>query len=349
MSALVLSVLILVACGVGGSGVTTGKKIALLVPETTTARYDTKDMPYFEAKLRQLCSDCQVLYSKANQVATQQAQAKTAITEGASVIVLDPVDAAAAAPIVTMAKAANIPVISYEGLVMNAADLNYYVSFDDAAVGALQGTTLLKAIGSKTKPTIVEINGDSGDVKAEVFKQGAHSVLDGKVTFGRESSAAGWLPSNAETEMQLALTALNHPVDGVLAANDDIAGGAITAMTTVGLKPLPPVTGQGADLAAIQRIVTGDQYMTVYEAIRAVAETAAQLAYDLAFGVAVPASSTNGKTVNNGSAAIPSALLSPVVVTRANIESTVVADGFWTAADICTSQYLSACAAAGIS
>ena len=351
-------VLTLMACGGGASGVTAGKKIALLVPGTATARYDTKDKPYFEAKLGQLCSDCQVVYSQANQDAAQQSQAKTAITEGASVIVLDAVDAAAAAPIVTMAKAAHIPVISYDTLILNTADLNYYVSFDDATVGTLQGTTLLKAMGSKTKPTIVEINGDPGDVKAELFKQGAHSVLDGKVNFGKESSTPGWLASNAEAEMQQALTAPNHQVDGVLAANDAIAGGAITAMENAGLKPLPPVTGQAADLAAIQRIVTGDQYMTVYEPILAEAEAAAQLAYDLAFGVAVPASATNGKTVNNGAADIPAVLVSPVAVTRANIESTVVADGFWTAADICTPTAIAspsrvslplACAAAGIS
>jgi D-xylose transport system substrate-binding protein len=355
---LVPLVLILMACGGGASGVTVGKKIALLVPDTTTTRYDAKDRPYFEAKLRQVCSDCQVQYSKANQAAAQQTQAKAAITGGASVIVLDPVDAAAAASIVTMAKAAKVPVISYDTLVMNTVDLSYYVSFDVAAVGALQGTTLLNAIGKKTKPTIVEINGDPSDVKADLFKQGAHSVLDGKVNFGRESSTPGWLPSNAQAEMQLALTALNHQVDGILAANDAIAGGAITAMTSAGLKPLPPVTGEGADLDAIQRIVTGDQYMTVYESTRAEAEAAAQLAYDLAFGVAVPASSTNGKTVNNGTADVPWVLLNPVAVTKANIESTIVADGLWTAADICTStsnaspsrvSLPSACAAAGIS
>ena len=90
---LALSALILIACGTGGSGATTGKKIALLVPETATARYDTKDRPYFEAKLRQVCSDCKVLFSKANQDAAQETQAKAAISQGASVIVLDPVDA----------------------------------------------------------------------------------------------------------------------------------------------------------------------------------------------------------------------------------------------------------------
>lgn len=343
--ALILSGLVLMACG-GGSGVTLGKKIALLLPDTATAN---KIRPYFEDRVKQSCSDCQVLYSTAKTDSEQKTQAATAITTGASVIVLDPVDAAAAAAIVAMAKAANIPVISYDGLIMNTADINYYLSFDTAAVGALQGTSLLAAMGTKTNPTIVEINGDPADPQAELFKQGAHSALDGKVKLGKEYTTPGWTQSNAQAEMTAALTALNRKVDGVLAANDAIAGGAIAAMKSVGVGPWPPVTGQGADLAAIQRIVTGDQYMTVYEPIRGEAEAAAQLAYDLAFGVTVPASMTNGRTVNNGTADIPAVLLTPVVVTKANIESTVVADGFWTAGDICTSQFKSACATAGIS
>jgi len=343
--ALILSGLVLMACG-GGSGVTLGKKIALLLPDTATAN---KIRPYFEDRVKQSCSDCQVLYSTAKADSEQKTQAATAITNGASVIVLDPIDAGAAAAIVTMAKAANIPVISYDGLIMNTADLSYYLSFDTAAVGALQGTSLLAAMGTKTNPTIVEINGDPADPKAELFKQGAHSALDGKVKLGQEYATPGWTQSNAQAEMTAALTALNRKVDGVLAANDALAGGAIAAMKSVGVGPWPPVTGQGADLAAIQRIVTGDQYMTVYEPIRGEAEAAAQLAYDLAFGVTVPASMTNGRTVNNGTADVPAVLLNPVVVTKANIESTVVADGFWTAGDICTAQYTSACATAGVS
>jgi D-xylose transport system substrate-binding protein len=346
---LALSLLILMACGAGGSGVTVGKKIVLLLPETPT-RFDTKDKPYFEAKLSQLCRDCQVLYSHSTQDAAQQAQAKTAITGGASVIVLDPINSAASAAIVAEAKAAHIPVISYDGLILNTADLNYYVSFDDGAVGTLQGAALVTALGTKTHPTVVEINGDSADKKAELFKAGAHKVLDGKVHFAKEYSTPGWMQSNAQAEMQQALVALGRTqVDGVLAANDSIADGAIAAMRSHVLKPLPPVTGQGADLAAIQRIVSGDQYMTVYDPIKVEAETAAQLAYDLAFGVAVPFSMTNGKTVNNGTADIPSVLMTPEVVTKANIESTVVADGFWAARDICTAQFIAACAAAGIS
>jgi D-xylose transport system substrate-binding protein len=346
----VLAGLVLMACGSTTPGTTAGKKIALLLPEATTARYDSKDRPYFEAKLKSLCSTCTVLYSNAKQDApTQQTQAEAAITNGASVIVLDPVDGAAAAAIVTKAKAANIPVISYDRLILNTADLNYYLSFDNAKVGALQGTALLTALGSKTNPTIVQINGDPADNNAKLFKMGAHSVLDGHVKYGKEYDTPGWKPSNAQTEMQGALTALNKKVDGVLAANDGTAGGAIAAMKAAGLNPLPPITGQDAELAAIQRIIVGEQTMTVYKAIKAEAEAAAQLAYDLALGVAVPADMTNGATVNNGKADIKSVLLVPVAVNKANVETTIVKDGFWTATDICTSAYASACATAGIS
>jgi D-xylose transport system substrate-binding protein len=342
--------IVAMACGGNSPSAPATKKIALLLPEATTARYDSKDMPFFKAKLAALCPTCELIYSNAKQDApTQQTQAEAAITNGASVIVLDPVDGAAAAAIVTKAKAKNIPVISYDRLILGTADLNYYLSFDNAAVGALQGNALLAALAGKTNPTIVQINGDPADNNAKLFKQGAHSVLDGKVKYGKEYDTPGWKPDNAQTEMQGALTALGNKVDGVLAANDGTAGGAIAAMKTAGLKPLPPITGQDAELAAIQRILAGEQTMTVYKAIKAEAEAAATLAYDLAYGIAVPSSMTNGATVDNGKAAIKSVLLTPVAVNKANVQSTVVADGFWTKADICTAAYAAACTAAGIS
>src|ERR1700716_2755920 len=287
----------LMACGgTTGGGTTAGKKIALLLPEAQTARYNTREKPFFEAKLKALCSNCTLIYSNAKQDApTQQTQAEAAITNGANVIVLDPVDGAAAAAIVTKAKAANIPVISYDRLILNTADLNYYLSFDNAAVGALQGNALLTALGSKVQPTIVQINGDPGDNNAKLFKQGAHSVLDGKVKYGKEYDTPGWKPENAQTEMQGALTALSNKVDGVLAANDGTAGGAIAAMKTAGVTPLPPITGQDAELAAIQRILAGEQYMTVYKAIKAEAEAAADLANTLLSGGSPPGSLANGK------------------------------------------------------
>jgi len=343
--------MVLMACGgSSGGGATAGKKIALLLPESKTARYESKDRPLFAAKLAALCSNCTLIYSNANQDApTQQTQAEAAITNGANVIVLDPVDGAAAAAIVAKAKAANIPVVSYDRLILNTPDLNYYLSFDNAAVGALQGNALLTALNGKANASVVMINGDPADNNASLFKAGAHSVLDGKVTIAKEYDTPSWSPDTAQTEMAGALTALHNKVDGVLAANDGTGGGAIAAMKSAGVTPLPPVTGQDAELAAIQRILIGEQYMTVYKAIKAEAEAAAQLAYDLAFGVAVPSSMTNGKTVNNKAKDIPSVLLTPVAVTKSTIQSTVVADGFWTKADICTATYAAACTAAGIS
>ncbi|TMD00623.1 MAG: sugar ABC transporter substrate-binding protein, partial [Chloroflexi bacterium] len=318
---LVLVGFVVMACGGSGNGGTTSaKKIALLLPESKTARYESKDRPFFTAKLKSLGFDTNnLIYSNANQDApTQQTQAEAALTNGASVLVLDPVDGAAAAAIVAKAKAKNVPVISYDRLILGTADLNYYLSFDNAAVGALQGTALLTALNGKANAKVVMINGDPADNNAKLFKQGAHSILDGKVTIAKEYDTPSWSPDKAQTEMQGAITAVGKNIDGVLAANDGTAGGAIAAMKSAGISPLPPITGQDAELAAIQRILAGEQYMTVYKALKAEAEAAATLAYDLATGAAVPSSMTNGKTTNNGAADIKSVLLTPVAVTKAN-------------------------------
>ena len=346
----VIGTMILAACGSssstgGASGAS--KKIALLLPETKTARYESKDKPLFEADVAKLCG-AQVLYSNANQDAPTQAnQADAALTNGANVLVLDAVDGAAAASIATKAKAQKVPVVSYDRLILNAP-VDYYISFDNAGVGKLQGTALLTALGSKTNPTVVEINGDPTDNNATLFKQGAHSVLDGKTNIAKEYDTPQWSPDNAQKEMTQALTALNNKVDGVLAANDGTAGGAIAAMKAAGVNPLPPITGQDAELAAIQRIVAGTQTMTVYKAIVPEAEKAAELACDLATGVSVPSDMTGGKTVNNKNIDVPSILLTPVAVTKDNVKDTVVKDAFWTKADICTADFAAACTAAGL-
>src|SRR6266567_7682074 len=269
---LVLVGFVVMACGGSNNGGTAAaKKIALLLPESKTARYESKDRPYFVAKLKSLGfdTDANLIYSNANQDApTQQTQAEAALTNGASVLVLDPVDGAAAAAIVAKAKAKNVPVISYVRLILGTADLNYYLSFDNAAVGALQGTALLTALNGKANAKIVMINGAPTDNNAKLFKQGAHSVLDGKVTIAKEYDTPDWSPDQAQSEMTQALTALNNKVDGVLAANDGTGGGTIAAMKAAGVKPLPPVTRQDAELAAIQRILAGEQYMTIYKALK---------------------------------------------------------------------------------
>ncbi|NTU65940.1 MAG: sugar ABC transporter substrate-binding protein, partial [Chloroflexi bacterium] len=207
-------------------------RIALLLPETKTARYETQDLPNFKNRLRELGFDEQYLiYNNANQdAATQQQQAEAALTNGANVLVLDPVDSDAAAKIADLAKSKNVPVIAYDRLIKGSDGVTYYISFDNEEVGRLQGAALVTALAGKVHPTIVMINGSPTDNNAILFKRGAHSVLDGKVNIAKEYDTPDWSPDKAQREMEQALTTLNNRVDGVYAANDGTAGGAIAAM-----------------------------------------------------------------------------------------------------------------------
>ena len=333
----------------GGGGDGGGGSIALLLPESKTARYESQDRPNFEKKVKELCSDCPIIYSNADQdAAKQQQQAEAAITKGAKVLVLDPVDAASAGAIVNRAKQSQIPVISYDRLITDA-DIDYYISFDNEKVGQLQGDSLVKKLQDDgAKGDIIMINGAPTDNNAKLFKQGAHSVIDSSdYKVAKEYDTPDWSPDKAQQEMEQAITAVGKDgFVGVYAANDGTAGGAIAAMKGNGVDPKKiPTTGQDAELAAIQRILIGEQYMTVYKAIKPEAEQAATLAVALAKGEEPPEA---GDTVNNGTKDVPSILLEPVAVTKDNINDTIVADGFWSADEICTGKYASACKAAGI-
>jgi D-xylose transport system substrate-binding protein len=194
------------------------------------------------------------------------------------------------------------------------------------------------------------INGAPTDNNAKLFKQGALSVFQSSgVTIGKQFDTPDWSPDKAQTEMQQAITALgNNGFQGVYAANDGTAGGAIAAMTSAGIQPSTrPTTGQDAELAAVQRILAGQQFMTVYKAVKLEAPAAATIAVALSKGQKPPTPPING-TTNNGQKNVPSTILTPVAVTKANINSTIVKDQFWTAAQICTSAFASACKAAGI-
>jgi D-xylose transport system substrate-binding protein len=329
-----------------------GTKIALLLPESKTARYESQDRPNFERKLKEICPSCSIIYSNADQdAAKQQQQAEAAITNGAKVLVLDPVDSASAAGIVTRAKQSKIPVISYDRLI-TGAPVDYYISFDNVMVGKLQGQALVdKLKASGKKGSIVMINGSPTDNNATLFKQGAHSVIDGSgFKVAKEYDTPDWSPDKAQQEMEQAITAVGkNGFVGVYAANDGNAGGAIAAMKGNGVDPKThPSTGQDAELAGVQRIVSGEQYMTVYKAIKPEAEAAAQLAFDLAQGKQPTGGVVNGKT-DNGQGQIPSVLLKPVAVAKADIQNTIIKDGFWKASEICTAQYAAACKSAGIS
>ncbi|MFG1924036.1 sugar ABC transporter substrate-binding protein [Cryptosporangium sp. NPDC048952] len=356
VAAAVLLALSAAACESSDEGSDSGSssdsaKIALLLPESQTTRYEQFDKPLFEAKVKSLCSGCTVVYNNANQQTdTQQQQAEAALNDGAKVLVLDPVDGAAASSIVNTAKAKKVPVISYDRLI-TGADVDYYISFDNEKVGALQATSLvdkLKADG-KTSGNVVMINGSPTDNNAKLFNKGAKSVLSTsgfKLEPTTDYFTPEWKPENAQTFMDGQISKLGKTgFVGVYAANDGTAGGAIAAMKAAGVTPLPPVTGQDAELAAIQRIINGDQYMTVYKAIKPEAEKAAEMAVALAQGKDVSGADSK---VNNGTKDVPSVLLAPVAVTKENIKTTVVADNFYTVAQICTADYAAACKAAGL-
>lgn len=333
----------LAACGAneaqeGGDG--GGATIALLLPESKTTRYEAFDRPLFEAKVAELCSDCTVDYYNADQDEQKQdEQVDSAIGKGADVVVLDPVNGDGATGMVQAVQESGAPVIAYDRFIEGA---DYYMSFDNVTVGEKQAQALVDAVGGQGD--ILMLNGAPSDPNAAQFKEGAHNVIDDSgLNVLAEYDNPDWSPDNAQqwTSDQLAKY---KPADiaGVYAANDGQAGGVISAFTGAGVAPksVPPVTGQDAELAGIQRIVAGEQEMTVYKPIKIEAETAAEVAVDLATGEDVEAPDEYE--------GVASYIFDPIVVTQDNIMDTVVADGFYSVADICTGAYAKACAAAGI-
>ena len=186
-------------------------QIALLLPESATARYESQDRPIFEETVAANCPECEVLYNNANQdAAQQQSQAEAALTQGADVLVLDPVDGEAASVIVEQANEAGVPVISYDRLILNAP-VDYYISFDNEQVGVLQAESLLGRMeeDGNADGTIVMINGSPTDNNATLFKAGAHSVFDESgLTIGAEYDTPDWSPDQAQQEMEQAITSL---------------------------------------------------------------------------------------------------------------------------------------------
>jgi D-xylose transport system substrate-binding protein len=355
-TALVLAAGSLTACssnsgsGTTSSGTNAAVKIGLLLPDDVTARYAAADKPYFEAAVKKLDSKATVLYANAaGSASTQQQQAQSMLAQGVKVLVLDAFDGEAAQSIVTEAKAKKVPVIDYDRLV-DGGQSNYYISFDNEKVGELQGTAFvnqLKAEGVPAGSGILMIDGSPTDNNATLFAKGAHTEIDPSgYKILAEYKTPGWLPANAQSWAASQFTKFGSQIKGIYAANDGTAGGVIAAAKAkkVDLSKLA-LTGQDASLAGIQSILAGDQFMTIYKAIKPEAEKAASLAVDLANGKKPTAPTTVAGASGPG---VPSFLLTPVAVTKANIESTVVADGFDTAAQICTGIYAALCTANGI-
>ncbi|MQY36053.1 D-xylose-binding periplasmic protein [Streptomyces sp. RB17] len=326
--------------------------VGLLLPEKANTRYDKFDYPIIKNKVSELTGkQGKVEYLNADADANRQAsQMQKMIDEKVDIIMLDAVDSHSIAAEVTKAKDAGIPVIAYDRLAEGPIDA--YISFDNELVGEVQGRTLLEALGSSADSSakIVMVNGSPTDPNAKQFKQGALSELQGHVTIAETYDTTDWKPELAETEMAKAIGAIGkNNIAGVYAANDGMAGGVIKALKAAGVTNLPPVTGQDAELDAVQRILAGEQYMSVYKAYPDEAEAAAQMAVARVQGKDIQFDAlTQDKVDSPTTKGIPSKLIQPVALTKSTIKSTVVADGIYTVGDICTAKFKAACAAIGL-
>ncbi|MBA2944747.1 sugar ABC transporter substrate-binding protein [Streptomyces himalayensis] len=343
----------LAACG-GGDGGSADRaedalKIGLLLPDATTARWEKDDRPLLEKKIRELCAECMVEHANGKgDVATQQQQVDSMIIRGVDVMVLAAVDAKALQPAVRKADEANVRVVAYDRLA--EGPISGYVSFDGEEVGRLQGEGLLDALGDKADGSrIVMMNGDPTDPNAAAFKKGALSVLEDRVRIAKMYDNPGWRSEHAHTNMSGAISTLGADnIDGVYSANDGLAAGVISALKANKINPLPPVTGQDAELGGVQRIVTGEQYMSVYKPFEPQAAAGAEMAVALARGENLDGIAEH-TTVNSPTAqAVPAVLLTPVSLTVDNIKETVVKDGLYTIDQICTPKFRSACDKAGL-
>ncbi|WP_166661718.1 sugar ABC transporter substrate-binding protein [Streptomyces sp. BK208] len=323
-------------------------KVGLLLPENQTARYEKFDKPMIEKKVKELTNNKgEVVYANAKQDASlQNQQVDTMVTNKVDVLIIDAVDYKAIAGSVKKAKDAGIKVVAFDRLAEGPIDA--YTSFDNVTVGKTQGEALLQALGDKAKDAqIVMMNGSSTDPNAAQFKEGAHSALDGKVKVGREYDTKEWKPENANANMEGAISALGKgKIQGVYSANDGMAGGIITALKAAGIANVP-VTGQDAELAGVQRIVTGEQYMSVFKSYPKEAETAAEMAVALAKGESLD-SIANDKVDSATAKGVPAVIVPVVSLTKDNIKETVIKDGFYTIDEICTAKYKAACDKIGL-
>ncbi len=314
--------------------------IAVLLPDSaSSSRWESDDRPAFEAAFEELGlspDDYQIQNAEGDAVAQQQ-QAEQAITNGASVIVMTNLDSGSGAAIHQMARDAGVAVIDYDRLTLDST-ADYYVSFDNEAVGRLQGETLVQCVEDQgiENPAVAVLNGSPTDNNATLFKNGYDGVINplfdsGDWTEVDDQSVPEWDNQQALQIFEQMYTAAGGEIDAVLAANDGLGNAVVQVLLTNDAAGIP-VTGQDAPVAGLQNIVQGYQCMTVYKAIPQEATAAAELAVALRNG---EEAETNA-SVDSGAGEVPSVLLEPTAVTADNIMDTVVADGFRTVEEICT-------------
>jgi D-xylose transport system substrate-binding protein len=342
------------ACGDSSTPGTTTKtpKIGVILPDSaSSARWETADRKYLEAAFKAAGVQYDIQNAQNDKTAFQTI-ADQMITGGATVLMIVNLDSGTGKAVIDKAKAQGVGVVDYDRLTLNGG-ASYYVSFDNEAVGKLQGEGLVKCLtdAGVAKPVVAELNGSPTDNNATLFKNGYDSVLkpkydSGAYVKGPDESVPEWNNTTAGTIFEQMMTKQSNKIDGVLAANDGLGNAAIAVLKRNGLNGKVPVTGQDATVQGLQNILAGDQCMTVYKAIKAEADAASALAISLAKGETV----NTGQTVKDPESGkdVPAKLLKPISITKANVKA-VVDDGFVTKAELCTAAYAAACTAAGIS
>jgi D-xylose transport system substrate-binding protein len=334
----------------------TSGKVGVILPDTTSStRYVQYDKPLLTKALTDagITPDVQNAQGDKNKFASI---AQGMIGEGVKVLIIDSIDAASGAGVEKAADQAGVKVIDYDRVNLSGT-APYYVSFDNEDVGKLQAQTMMACLDKQgvTDPKIIMMNGGTDvDNNAVLFAKGAHEVLDplvsaGKATIEQEATVKGWLVANAAPAFSQALTASGGQVDGVLAANDDIANAVIGVLKTNGLNGKVVVTGQDSGTEGLQNIVTGQQSMTVFKNVKLEANAAAQLAIALISGkdpTAAGMTLTKFDDPQSPSHNLQALLLPAQVITQANINDVVTA-GALTMADICKG-ITSDCSALGL-
>jgi D-xylose transport system substrate-binding protein len=320
-------------------------KIAFLMPDQASTRYELHDHPGFVTELKKVCPACSPLYNNADADASkQQQQFDSALAQGAKVIVIDPVDSAAAATLVASAQAKGVKVIAYDRPIPSVK-VDYYVSFDNEAIGKSIAQSLVADLKKGTIPAgsgVLEVNGSPTDAAAGLIKKGIHEGLDGSgITTLAEFDTPQWSPQNAQNWVSGQISRFGKKIVGVVAANDGTGGGAIAAFKGKSVNPVPPVTGNDATIAGLQLIIAGDQYNTISKPSEIVAAAAADAAAGLLSGKPPVA-----KTTVFGS---PSQLFTPAVVTAETLKADIIDKNINKVSELCTATYSAACNKLGIS
>ena len=332
--------------------------VAVILPDTvTSARYTEFDAPYLTTALglAGLSSSQFSVQNAQGSDATELSDAQTAITKGASVLIMDPLDSGVGAQIESLAKSHGVAVIDYDRLTLGGSR-SYYVSFNNVVVGQMIGTGFVSCATAwhVAKPNVLVMKGDPTDNNATLFAQGYLGVLQphfADKSYTLVGTPAGtWTPTVAVTEFQQQFTAHKN-INSVLTPNDANAAPIIHYLQTLHVKAQTfPVTGQDASTVGLQNVLSGYQCGTVYKPIYLEAEAATALAMYVRAGKTPPASLVNSTTNDSKtSTAVPSVLLTPKWVTTSNMASTVIADQFVKAAQLCVGSFAAACKTAGIS